>query len=238
MTALEIAVQDVRGLRVAFEAGADRVELCQALQLGGLTPSRATIEAAMSASRGRRVHVLVRPHPGGFVLDEDAIDILCADARGAIAAGADAVVAGALTVEGRIDARATERLLEATDGALVAHRAVDAAVDPIEAVETLAMLGVRAVLTSGGATRARDALEVLREMRSRAPQIALVVGGGVRADDVSEFVELGAEAVHLSARRTVDGPAAGPGGGSCQVDMTDPELVRDAARALQGAMRG
>ena len=73
--ALEIAVQDAAGARAAFEAGADRVELCQALTAtGGLTPSAATIDAVLAvAGSAERVAVLVRPRPGGFVYDEEEV---------------------------------------------------------------------------------------------------------------------------------------------------------------------
>lgn len=74
---LEIAVQDAAGAAVAIAAGADRVELCQALSSGGLTPSVGTIDAVLTAAgSGERVAVLVRPRPGGFVYDDAEIGLV------------------------------------------------------------------------------------------------------------------------------------------------------------------
>lgn len=237
MTDLEIAVQDVAGVRTAFGAGADRVELCQALALGGLTPSSAMIEAAVAAAPVGAVRVLVRARPGGFVLQEGELDLVCADARRAIDAGASAVVAGALTPTGTVDRRAVERLLRAADGALVFHRAIDASADPLAAADALAAAGVREVLTSGGAARAIDGLPTIAAIAERVPQLGIVAGGGVRAADIPALIAAGARAVHLSARVTVQDAPAGPGGGPSAVDRTDAALVRSAAaaRANSGA---
>jgi copper homeostasis protein len=129
---VEIAVQDVAGVRIALEAGAARVELCQALEVGGLTPSAALVEAAVEAAAAASapafVHVLVRPRGGGFVYDADELDQVVRDIRFARALGAAGVVIGALTDAGALDRPAIERFRAAADDVEVTvHRAVDAA---------------------------------------------------------------------------------------------------------------
>ncbi|WP_025157346.1 copper homeostasis protein CutC [Leifsonia aquatica] len=241
--AVEIAVQDAPGVRIALAEGADRVELCSALGLGGLTPSagllRSAVELAESASRPRFVHVLVRPRGGGFVYAEDELATMLADVRFAREAGAGGVVVGALDDRGALDLPAIERLVAAADGLEVTfHRALDIVADPATAVATLASLGVTRVLTSGGAPRSIDGAAVLAGLVARAAgRVQIMAGGGVRVDDIPALVTAGVDAVHLSARDTVHGAPSGPGGGDTAYDITDPSVVH-AAVAAAGLARG
>ena len=232
---VEIAVQDAAGARVAQEAGAARVELCQALGLGGLTPSagliEATVDVAAAASVTSFVHVLIRPRGGGFVYDADELDLIGRDIRMARSLGADGVVVGALTDAGALDLDAIVAFLDAAEGLdVTVHRAVDAATDPLAAVAALAGTGVRRVLTSGGAADCRAGREVIAEMvRQVAGALEVMAGGGVRVDDIAALATAGVDALHLSARgRVVRGGPSGPGGGDVGFDMTDATIVRAA----------
>lgn len=238
--ALEIAVQDARGTLVAHEAGADRVELCVALGVGGLTPSLGIVEA--SVATGVETHVLVRSRGGGFVFDDDEIAVMVRDIELAVAAGATGVVVGALRAGvgpslglDALDLDALARFVAAADGREVTvHRCVDVLTDPLAALDALVDLGVTRILTSGGAARAREGVERIAELTAAAgDRLQVMAGGGVRTEDVATLVDAGVAAVHLSARGSADhaGPA-GPGGGVAAFDVTDPALVRAAARAL------
>ncbi|NDZ74959.1 copper homeostasis protein CutC, partial [Streptomyces sp. SID10362] len=141
---LEIAVVSPAGARTAREHGADRVELCTGLELGGLTPSTAAVEAAVES--GPPVHVLVRCRPGDFVYDGEEVALMAAEVRAALRAGARGVVVGALTPDGALDTNALATLAGAardTDPAaqVTLHRAVDQASDPVAAVAALPGLG-------------------------------------------------------------------------------------------------
>lgn len=237
--ALEIAVQDATGARVALDAGADRVELCQALaSTGGLTPSTATLDAVLAAAGDRhRVAVLVRPRPGGFVYDEDEVAIVSADISHALQRGAGAVVVGALTPEGGVDRRALDAWRTAAgDAEVVFHRAIDTVQDPSALIDDLVECGVRRVLTSGGAARSIDGLGTLTSMSAAASgRLQIMAGGGVRPEDISALLAGGVDAVHLSARRSSgDGSPSGPGGGEPGYDVTDEAVVSAAAAALRG----
>ncbi|BDZ56052.1 copper homeostasis protein CutC [Agromyces marinus] len=238
---VEIAVQDAAGVRIALEAGAARVELCQALALGGLTPSaglvEAAVEAAAAASVTGFVHVLVRPRGGGFVYDADEVAGVERDIRAAVRAGADGVVVGAMREDGTLDADAIARWIEAAGAAdVTVHRVVDAAADPVAAVASLPALGVRRVLTSGGAPDCRAGLPGLAAMHAAVGDtVEVMAGGGVRVADIPELASAGVDAVHLSARRSVTRGAGGPGGGIDAFDATDAATVVDAiAAAAQG----
>ncbi len=235
--AVEIAVQDPAGVRIALDAEADRIELCSALSVGGLTPSAGLIAAAVAAARAagreRFVHVLVRPRAGGFVYTDDELGLTVADILVAREAGAAGVVIGALDASGDIDRAATEALIAVAGPLEVTfHRAVDAAADPVAAVETLIGLGVRRVLTSGAALRSIDGAETLEALVSRAAgRIQVMAGGGVAVADIPALAATGIDAVHLSARTTIAGPPSGPGGGDARYDVTDPQIVRAAVAA-------
>ncbi|GGC16190.1 copper homeostasis protein CutC [Cellulomonas carbonis] len=240
--AVEVAVQDVAGARVAARAGADRVELCAALgATGGVTPGPGLVARVLEAladldgSDALGVHVLVRPRPGGFVHDADEADVLVAEVRSAVAAGAAGVVVGALTGAGVVDAALVARLVDAADGREVTfHRALDVVAEPLRAVDRLADLGVVRVLTSGGRPRAADATVELRTLVAHAAgRLQVMAGGGVVPGDVARLVRAGVDAVHLSARASVpDRGPAGPGGGAGgDLDVTDAALVGQAVAA-------
>ncbi|KQX07290.1 MULTISPECIES: copper homeostasis protein CutC [unclassified Leifsonia] len=243
MTAVEIAVQDLAGVRVALEEGADRIELCVALDLGGLTPSIGLVEAAVAAAAEARatdfVHVLVRPRGGGFVYDESELAVIERDIRAVFSAGADGVVVGAAHYDGTLDETAIARFVEAADGMTVTvHRVVDATPDPIVALRPLGALGVTRVLSSGGAADCRAGASVLERMRHAGGTVQVMAGGGVRVDDIGVLVAAGVDAVHLSARgRSDGGGASGPGGGAVGYDVTDRGLVRAAVEAVRAAPR-
>jgi copper homeostasis protein len=243
MLPVEIAVQDAAGVRTALEAGAARIELCQGLRLGGLTPSagliEATVEAATAASAAGFVHVLVRPRGGGFVYDDDELDTILRDIRFARSLGVDGVVVGALTDAASLDLVAIERFLDAAgDLEVTVHRAVDASADPLGAVAALAGSRVHRVLTSGGAVDCRTGIEVLAAMAAETRSgLEIMAGGGVRIDDISALAAAGVDAVHLSARGHVGrGGPSGPGGGVDGFDETDVSVVRAAVAAAAGAL--
>lgn len=233
--AVEIAVQSAEGVRIAMDAGATRVELTQGLRLGGLTPSAGLIEDAvmLSAARAAFVHALIRPRGGGFVYDADEVETMVRDIRAAARLGANGVVVGALTEDGRLDLDTLHRFIDAAEGLdVTVHRAVDASADPVAAVGQLAGLPVRRVLTSGGAPRCADGLDTLAVMvREAGERLEVMAGGGVAIDGIAALVAAGVDAVHLSASRPVERGVSGPGGGADAFEVTDAQLVAAAVAA-------
>lgn len=237
---LEIAVQDPAGARTAIAAGADRVELCQALSgTGGLTPSAAAVDAVRAVvERPERLAVLIRPRPGGFVYDEEEIALTAVDIADVVRRGAGGVVIGALTRDGRIDHRALARWRAAAGEAeFVFHRAIDTLPDPRAVIDDLVDAGVDRILTSGGAVRSIDGAVVLAGLVDEAAgRLQIMAGGGVRVQDIPALLATGVHDVHLSAKApSRDVAPTGPGGGGAGFDVTDGETVRAAARAVHGA---
>lgn len=236
MTAFEMAVQDAAGIAVAAELGVDRIELCAALSLGGLTPSVGLIEAATAA--GIPTHVLVRPRGGDFEYDDAERAVIVDDVRWAHSLGAAGVVVGGLR-DGGIDEELVDRVVAVAGGADVTfHRAFDNLSDLDAGLDRLAELGVTRVLTSGGAARAHEALDVLRRLVGRAGGgIEIMAGSGVRSDNVARIAATGVDAVHASAKRSVTG-RPGVALGSAAIDGGGYETVDpDEARRLFGILR-
>jgi copper homeostasis protein len=238
---LEIAVQDVTGARIASVAGANRVELCSALSLGGVTPSAGVIESVVH-SVACPVHVLVRPRPGDFSYSRDEVDVVLADVRVALAAGATGIVFGALTDAGLVDTETLARVRDAAGGADVTfHRAFDLVADAPHGLDDLAARGVRRVLSSGGASSAVDDMESLgRLITISAGRLEIMAGGGVTIESIPSLAAVGADAVHLSAkrvRRVTGGFSLGSNAteGVMEWDETDPELVALARAAVSGS---
>ncbi|MHA7176334.1 copper homeostasis protein CutC [Arthrobacter sp. Sr24] len=218
---LEIAVQDVPGAQLAASHGADRIELCCALQLGGLTPSQGLLRSVHTAAPTLPIHVLIRPRPGDYVYDAPALALMVAEINEMRDAGASGVVIGALKPSGAIDYATTQTLIAAADGLHITfHRAVDhlSMHDAVTAVPHLASLGVQRILSSGGALRAGNGITQLQAMHEAASgSLTIMAGGGVDVTDFAAFHEAGLRDVHLSAKRTV------------KQTPTDP--LTDAARA-------
>ncbi|WUS99428.1 copper homeostasis protein CutC [Streptomyces sp. NBC_00708] len=246
--ALEIAVTSPAGARAARENGADRVELCTALELGGLTPSAALVEAV--AAEGLPVQVLVRCRPGDFVHDAEEIALMAAEVRSVIASGASGVVIGALTADGALDTEAVARLADAARASgrpveVTLHRAVDQSADPVATAALLPSLGLTRVLTSGGAPAAAEGLATIAAMATAAPEVEVMAGGGVRLADIPALASAGVASVHLSAKTRAPRRAGsawvplGAGGTSAEQDthfVTDPEVVARARRALEAVV--
>ncbi|WP_211229508.1 copper homeostasis protein CutC [Nakamurella lactea] len=257
----EVCVDSASGVRVAAAAGADRVELCSALEVGGLTPSMGLIEQAVQASAGSglQVQVLIRPRPGDFHYQIDEIRCMERDIAAAVAAGAHGVVVGALRVDGSVDDDVLARLVAAARAAgrrasipvaLTFHRAFDVALDPFVALETVRRNGFDRILTSGQAATAGAGAALLAELVRRSgpsdggPAIGILAGGGIRGDNVAELVRAtGVSQVHFSGRARVPSamrhrnPAVTMGSEDADPYtrlVTDPDTVRAIIAAVGG----
>jgi copper homeostasis protein len=198
---LEVCVDSIAGLLAAEAGGAQRIELCARLDLGGLSPARELLDAAIARTR-LPLHVMVRPRAGDFVAT--AAEVLAMEAeiaglrdRGGVAG----VVFGVLTPAGRVDVAATRRLLAAARPLSVTfHRAFDASADLDQALEDLVELGVDRILSSGGAADAYAGRARLGELVRRARgRLVVMAGGGVRPGNVAAILaETGVLEVHGS----------------------------------------
>jgi copper homeostasis protein len=224
---IEICVEGVRSALAAGRGGADRVELCENLAVGGVTPSAGAIRVAR-AGLDAALHVLIRPRGGDFAPDADEFEAMRHDVARARELGADGVVLGLLTPDGRVDRERTARLVEAARPLSVTfHRAFDATLDAGEALDVLIGLGLDRVLTTGGASRAREGLAGLAGLLRRAAgRIGVLAGGGVGLGDLPALAALGLAEAHVGSA------ASGPGGATDETEVA--RLVRAARRLVPG----
>lgn len=196
---LEVCVDDPAGLAVAIEGGADRIELCSALTVGGLTPSHGfMVHAARSPIP---VHALIRPRTGDFAFTTDDVRVMVDDVRAARSAGLAGVVIGALQTDGQLDVAALEALIAAAEGMdLTLDRAFDLADDQEESLETAVRLGFSRILTSGGEKTAIEGLPRLERLAKQAAgRISIMPGAGVRPETIEALLALpGVFEIHAS----------------------------------------
>ncbi len=232
---LEVCIDDPEGLRAAQTGGADRLELCSALGLGGLTPSPALV--AMAARDGIAALAMIRPRAGDFVWTPAEITAMESEIALLRAAGARGVVIGANHADGRLDGSVLARLVRAAGGMdLTLHRAIDLAPDPEEAVALAVKLGFPRILTSGGAARAVDGLDRLGRMaRAAAGRLVVMPGAGIAPETLPAFSGLPLSEIHASCSEPLpppEGKVAAFGFQPPGARRTDPARVAAMRAAL------
>jgi len=206
---LEVCCGSLPDALAAEEGGADRIELCAALCVGGLTPSLGTV-IEVEARLGIPVMVMIRPRGAGFHYREPELAVMERDVEAALEAGAEGVVFGALQADGSIDEPGCRRLRGAArDREVVFHRAFDVTPDPFRALEQLIDLGFTRVLTSGQRSNAILGAPTLRRLIEQArDRIQILPGGGIRAHNVQDLLSAtGCRQVHLTAFGTRSDPS-------------------------------
>ena len=193
---LEVCVDDPLGLAEAQAGGADRVELCAALALGGLTPTA----GLMAAVAGIKAHAMIRPRSGDFCYAAAEVAVMRADIGAVRAAGLAGVVLGANLPDGRLDLDLLAALVDAARGLdLTLHRAVDLTPDPLAAVDQAVTLGFHRILSSGGAKTAVSGIARLRAMTGHAAgRIVVMPGSGVSLATLPQLRALPFTEIHAS----------------------------------------
>lgn len=205
MPIYEFCAENVTLLEKAFKAGAQRVELCDNLAVGGTTPSYGVIKAAVELAKTyqAKVVVMIRPRGGDFVYSQEELAIMLEDMKCARELGVDGFVLGALTPENQLDKDALRTLLEASQGLEVTmHMAFDqiAIEDQPSAIQWLKENGVTRLLTRAGTpdTPIRLRLQAYAELVQLADgQLEILAGGGISVTNRDRFLAIpGLEQVH------------------------------------------
>jgi copper homeostasis protein len=185
----------------AERGGADRVELNSAVFLGGLTPSLGTI-IETKKRLNIPLMVMIRPRAGGFCYTKAEMAVMQHDAKLAVEHGADGLVFGILTSDGKVDAERCKRIIELAQGRqTVFHRAFDVTPEPLKALDQLINLGFTRVLTSGQQKTAPEGTELIRKLIVHAgDKIEILPGSGLRPNNIRAFVkQTKVTQVHFSA---------------------------------------
>lgn len=243
---LEICVDSYASAMAAIRGGADRLELCSALAVGGLTPSPALLKQLRRVSN-IPVRCLMRPRSGDFLYTTEEIQQMAMEIEELRTAGANGFVIGCLTADGNLDGEAMKPLLKAAEGAgLTLHRCIDVSRDPVQTYRDAAALGIDTVLTSGAAGNCTAGMEVVRKLISlrdteNGPEV--LIGAGVNAKVIGAFLKNvpGSCAFHMSGKTEIESamrfrregvPMGLPGLDEWHIQQTSEEAVRAAKEIL------
>lgn len=191
-TIAEICCGSFEDALVAQKAGADRIELNNAMFLSGLTPSLGTLELVVK-NCDVPIVVMARPRPGGFHYNDYEFETMLADIEVMVTYDIEGVAFGCLDESGNVDIKKNEKiinLLHQYDKDAIFHRAFDSVHNPFTAIETLIDLGVKRVLTGGLKPKAIDGLEMLADLQQKyGDKIEILAGGGVNSTNVSQLMD-------------------------------------------------
>jgi copper homeostasis protein len=203
---LEICVDSVESSVNAEAGGADRLELCGALEVGGITPGAGTITSVLN-NVSIPVHIMIRPRGSDFLYSDSEFEVMRRDIEFAGESGAAGIVLGILTSDGRIDVERTTYLVEhARPMSVTFHRAFDMTADAMVALEDIIAAGADRLLTSGQTNSAFEGAELIRELVEAARErIVIMPGAGLNERNLAELVRItGASEFHMTARKVIE----------------------------------
>jgi len=202
---LECCADSVQSAVNAEKGGANRIELCSALVIGGLSPSVCLFDEVMK-NCSIKVNVLLRPRFGDFCYDDYEIEIIKNEIKMFRERGANGVVIGVLKPDGTLDMEKMKYLMEEAKGIDVTlHRAFDVAKDPYKTLEQAKELGVNTILTSGQKNSAMDGAELLKDLVSKSENVDILVGSGVSAEVIKPLYDITkATSYHMSGKVTLE----------------------------------
>lgn len=241
---LEVCADSVQSAVAAQEGGADRIELCSGLVIGGLSPSPALFKQIRKYT-DLKIRTLLRPRFGDFCYDDYEFQTLKEEVEMFRELGADGVVIGMLNPDGTLDMERMEVLVNAAgDIGITLHRAFDVCRDPYEALEQCASLGIDTILTSGQKSSAWEGRGLLAELAEQAAgRVEILAGAGVNPGVIEKLAGCTAvRAFHMSGKKVMDSrmefrregvPMGIPGFSEFEIWQTDMEQVRRAVQVLQ-----
>ncbi|MGB5436856.1 MAG: copper homeostasis protein CutC [Maribacter sp.] len=219
---VEVCANSLESALNAEKAGADRIELCSELAVGGITPSYGLLKA-IKANIKIPVHVLVRPRSGDFSYTDGEFDIMLRNIALCIELGFDGIVSGVLHKDLTLDVARTKKLAEASkELKFTFHRAFDWVLDPMDTLKQLENLGVDYILSSGQQKTALKGIGLLSVLNEQATTCTIMPGSGIHPDTVSQFKASGFKAVHLSGTVYEQRLNATP-----PISMNTPSFLRD-----------
>ena len=203
---IEICLEEPETAVLADQSGAKRIELCSALDLGGLTPSFGLIQTCVTQC-DLEVFVMIRPRGGDFVYSAEELAIMEADLVAAKNAGAHGVVFGCLTEKNELDLAANRTLIQKSKElglGTTFHRAFDFCTQPEKSLFDLIDMGFDRLLTSGQKPRAIDGIDLIKKrVRIAEDRIQIMAGSGVNAENAFMLSATGIHAIHFTARKPV-----------------------------------
>lgn len=245
---LECATDSVESALAAAKGGADRLELCANLIIGGTTPTLALYDEVRSHS-DIPLFILIRPRFGDFLYTDYEANVICREIEMFQKAGAEGVVIGSLNKDGSLNAEHMKRFIDsAKDMSVTLHRAFDMCADPFETLKQAKKLGVNTILTSGQAPSSLEGIDLYEKLIEKANgEISILAGGGIKASTIEKLLkQTSLTAFHMSGKIVVESgmefrnPAVSmglPGISEYNIWLTDENNVREARRVLDEAAK-
>lgn len=202
---LEICANSFQSAKNAQEAGAHRIELCQALSLGGITPSYGLLKK-VKKELSIETYVLIRPRSGDFCYSDSEFEVMKRDIQICKELGFKGIVSGVLKTDRALDVERTKELVELAKPLLFTfHRAFDEVQNPELVLQQLIELGVERILTSGQKPKAMDGINLLKELHKQADnKITIMPGSGINAENAKQFKEAGFKEIHASTTKPIE----------------------------------
>ena len=203
---IEACVDSYASCVAAWKGGADRLELCAHLIIGGVTPSPIVFRQVQEDCDGIKTNVLIRPRFGDFLYTEKEMELQCEEIKIFRDLGANGVVIGALTPEGDLDIEKMKRMMDcAGDMDVTLHRAFDMTRDPMATLEQTIELGCKTILTSGQQSDVVAGKDLLKEVYAKAAgRIDIMAGCGVKKWNIQEIHDYtGIVVFHTTGRKGV-----------------------------------
>ncbi|MEM8998837.1 MAG: copper homeostasis protein CutC [Bacteroidota bacterium] len=195
---VEVCANSLQSALNAEAAGADRIELCAELGVGGITPSHGLIKSVKERVK-IPVHVLLRPRSGHFTYTEAEFEVLLQDLELCKSMKVEGIVSGVLNADFSLDVERTQQLVEAASPMhFTFHRAFDWVKSPMQTLRQLETIGIDTLLTSGQETTAELGLELLQQLHNATTKTMVMAGGGIHVQNVGQFKKIGLHALHLS----------------------------------------
>lgn len=188
---LEICCTSLEDAKHAFDNGADRIELCEKLSVGGVTPSLQLIESVISAVQ-IPVFVLIRPRPGDFVFNNKELKKMLSSIQNSVEMGVSGIVSGALKLDNNIDMYVLDKLIEASRSLpFTFHRAFDESENIEQSFKELRSKGVDRVLSSAGLSRASDdPKKISRFVQLSESNPRVLCCGGIRSSNIRDLLHV------------------------------------------------
>lgn len=241
---LEACVDSVQSAIEAQKGGADRVELCGNLIIGGTSPGKALFTQVREYT-DLEIRVLLRPRFGDFCYDDYEFAAMKEDAQMYRELGADGLVTGILAPDGTLNMQQMKTLVDTAGKMDVAlHRAFDVSWDPFVTLEQAVSLGLKTILTSGMKNSAWEGRDLLRSLvNESAGRIEIMAGAGIAPEVIRELVPYtGVTACHMSGKIIKEsrmdfrreGVSMGfPGFSEYEIWETSADHIRNAVRVLE-----
>ena len=184
----------VESFEKALEAqnnGADRIELCENLSVGGTTPSYGTVKICLE-KLNIPIFPMIRARGGNFVYSKDEIEIMKEDIKVFKDLGVKGLVLGCLTSDNKIDLELTKELVDlAYPMEVTFHKAIDEIQNPLDYIDDLVNIGIKRILTSGGKATALEGKDVINEIIKKSNErLKIVVAGKVTKENLNELSNL------------------------------------------------